>query len=110
MRNRWDYYSIEDGPIKKVRYRFLKKDLQESKEAMKVIKQVTNLRLVSAVLYTGGSGLIIGGISSLTNSEGNSIPPALIIGAVAFNANFFLLNTKRDKLLHAIEIYNAEVR
>jgi hypothetical protein len=60
MRNRWDYYSIEDGPIKKVRYRFLKKDLQESKEA--------------------------------------------------FNANFFLLNTKRDKLLHAIEIYNAEVR
>lgn len=110
MKNRWDFYTIGDGPIKKVRYRFLKKDLQESKEAMKIIKQVSNLRLVSGVLYLGGSALIIGGISSPANSEGNSIPPAVIIGAIAFNANFFLLNTKRNKLLKAIDVYNTEMK
>lgn len=110
MRNRWDYYSIDNGPLKKVRYRFLKKDLQESTEAMKVIKQVINLRVVSAVLYTGGTALIVGGVSSLANTEDNSIPPALIVGAIAFNANFFLLDTKRNKLLQAIEVYNTDMK
>lgn len=110
MRNRWDYYSIDNGPLKKVRYRFLKKDLQGSTEAMKVIKQVTNLRVVSAVLYTGGTALIVGGVAGLANSEENSIPPALIVGAIAFNANFFLLDTKRNKLLQAIEVYNNDMK
>lgn len=110
MRNRWDYYSIDNGPLKKVRYRFLKKDLQESTKAMKVVKQVTNLRIVSAVLYTGGTALIVGGVASLANTEDNSIPPGLIVGVIAFNANFFLLDTKRNKLLQAIEIYNSEIK
>ena len=109
MTNRWDYYSIDNGPLKKVRYRFLKNDLRESTEAMKVMKQVTNLRVVSTILYTGGSALIVGGVASLANAEDNSLPPALIVGAIAFNANFFLLQTKRNKLLQAINAYNAEV-
>ncbi len=110
MSNRWDYYSIDNGPLKKVRYRFLKKDLAQSPEAMKIMKKVKELRTLSGVLYLGGSALIIGGVSSLSGSKGSGIPPGIIIGAISFTANQFLLFAKRDKLIDAINAYNEEMK
>jgi hypothetical protein len=36
--NKWDLYSIDNGPLKKVNFRSLKNDLKESPDAMIIIK------------------------------------------------------------------------
>ncbi|MGC4021799.1 MAG: hypothetical protein QM734_07565 [Cyclobacteriaceae bacterium] len=110
---RWDYYSFENGPLKKMRFRFVKKDLKESPEAMKVIKKIKGLRVVSGLGYLGGSALIIGGAVSISNTkpgENPGFPPTLIAGALIFNINLFLLNSKREKMIEAIDAYNMEVK
>lgn len=114
MSNRWDYYSKDDGPLKKMRYRFLKKELTESAEAMKVIKKIKTLRYVSAGLYVGGSALIVSGIastaSSTDKSKSSGIPGGVIAGALTFTVNMILLNTKRNMLTDAIDAYNTEIK
>lgn len=106
--NRWDYYSINHGPLQKVRYRFLKNDLKESPKAMEVIRKIRGLRTLTGIFYVAGAGLIISGVTDLPNAKG--VPPTIIAGAVMYNVNFLLLNSKRNMLIEAIDAYNAEMK
>jgi hypothetical protein len=108
MTTRWDYYSIDNGPLQKVRFRFLKNDLKDSPKAMEIINKLKVTRTVTGILYVVGGGLIIGGMTSISNTKG--VPPTLIAGAVIYNVNFLLLNSKRSKLIKAIDAYNEDVR
>jgi hypothetical protein len=110
--NRWDYYSINNASVKKLRFRNIKKDLKGSSVAMKIIKEIKNLRVVSGIGYIGGTALIVGGVAASVNStdEGNhGFPPSVIIGAVVFNINLFLLDHKRNKMIESIKAYNKEM-
>jgi hypothetical protein len=106
--NRWDFYSVEGGPLKKTRYRFLRKELKDSKAAMKILNEIRAIRYVSAGLYLGGTALIVTGIANASGKSG--IPSGLIAGAAAFGVNRLLLDVKRNKLSDAIEAYNSEFR
>ncbi|MFM7430030.1 MAG: hypothetical protein ACKO1F_09040 [Flammeovirgaceae bacterium] len=106
--NRWDYYSINNGPLQKVRYRFLKNDLKDSPKAKEVIRKIKGIRTLTGVFYVAGAGLLISGVADLSNTKG--VPPTIIVGAVMYNVNFILLNSKRNMLIDAIDANNLEMK
>lgn len=112
-----DYYTKDDGEMKKMKLANLKLDLKDNSASMVYLEKVSGINKVNGILYGAGAAMIIGGIIATANSakKDESLPPGdssisispfVFIGAVVVNIPWFTKGTKRKKMQEALMLYD----
>ncbi len=109
---RHDYYRKDGSSFMKMTYANLKTDLADNAASVQTLKELSNLRKVTGVLYAVGASLLMVSIydsinQSSTDPNGSStISPLFATGVVCLAIPVFLHKAKRNKMLEALELYN----
>lgn len=99
----YDYYSMDSGELKKVKYKNLKVDLWESEESKEELKAFKRYRYLQIGLVTAGLGVAT--VTYLNNSN-ETMSPLTLTGLLVAGCSIAIEFPKRDALNNAIDFYN----
>ena len=100
----WQFYTKDQGVLKKGTHKNLKLDLQESPVSMKYLATYKKLSTVQISLAVVGAA-IIGQQLYVRRNEDTVLSPQMVLGAVMCGATYFLENPKADALWLAVDNY-----
>lgn len=100
----WQFYTKDQGVLKKGTHKNLKLDLQESPVSMKYLATYKKLSAVQISLAVVGAA-IIGQQLYVRRNEDTVLSPQMVLGAVMCGATYFLENPKADALWLAVDNY-----
>lgn len=106
-------YSKDGGPLKKMKYSFLKEDLSDNEASMEFVKKGNRLNITQAFLYVAGAAIIVAGIVQMDKNLEKStrentdleIPPVLIGGLITYYVPFFMQGAKQNAFYEALTTY-----
>lgn len=104
----YDYYNIDDLPVRKASYENLKIDLKDNEESMKHIKRFRNYKWLQMGLLGIGSGVVA---YDVIRQSGGAVKfnPFMAFGIVVGGSSYFLETPKQDELWFAADAYNTEM-
>ena len=100
----WQFYTKEEGELKRGNYKNLKVDLVESSASMHYVQTYRKLSTFQVSLAVAGAAVIAQQLIHNRNSD-NIISPGLVLGGVMCGATFFFENPKADALWLAVDNY-----
>jgi hypothetical protein len=110
------YFQKGNGLIKKVSYENLQYDLKDSQPSMAKLGEVKKMRDGATAAYVLSGAVLLGGLihtAKLNEQEGPppyeatlKISPAFFVGVIGLAIPSFTKNSREEKLIKAIKIYN----
>ena len=100
----WQFYTKDNGILKKGNYKNLSVDLAESPASLKYLNTFKNLTRLQVSLALIGAG-IIGQQLYVRRNESNVLSPQIVLGGLMCGATYFFENPKRDALWLAVDNY-----
>ena len=108
-------YEKDGGPIKRMKYTNLKKDIRSCRASMSLLKKGNGYRISQMLLYGVGGALVTHGIvTGLSNNDRElpppgetriSIPPTFVAGAIGLLIPRFLNRAKQNYFVKALKAY-----
>ena len=104
----FDYYNIQDQPVREANYRNLVVDLKDNTESMKHLKRYRNYKWLQMGLIGLGSGVVA---YDVIRQSGSAVKfnPFMAFGFVIGGSSYFLETPKHDELWLAADSYNTEM-
>jgi hypothetical protein len=101
----WQFYTKDEGELKRGNYKNLKIDLSESTASMRYLKSYKRLATLQISMAAVGAGIIAQQLFVRKN-ESTVLSPQMILGGIMCGATFFFENPKADALWLAVDNYN----
>jgi hypothetical protein len=100
----WQFYTKDEGDLKKGIYKNLKNDLTESPASLKYLQTFKRLNTLQISLAVAGAA-IIGQQLYARRNEDTVLSPQMVLGGIMCGATFFFEGPKADALWLAVDNY-----
>jgi len=100
----WQFYTKDEGDLKKGVYKNLKKDLTESPASLRYLQTYKRLNTIQISLAVAGAA-IIGQQLYARRNEDTVLSPQMVLGGIMCGATFFFEGAKADALWLAVDNY-----
>ncbi|MFM9986584.1 MAG: hypothetical protein ACKVOK_15190 [Flavobacteriales bacterium] len=104
----YEYYNIDEKPVREATYGNLRIDLQDNEESMKHLKKYRRYKWLQMGLLGLGSGVVA---YDVIRQSGGAVKfnPFMAFGIVIGGSSYFMETPKEDELWFAADAYNTEM-
>ncbi len=104
----YEYYNIDDQPVREATYANLKIDLKDNAESMNHLKKYRRYKWLQMGLLGIGSGVVA---YDVIRQSGGAVKfnPFMACGIVIGGSSYFMETPKEDELWFAADAYNTEM-
>ncbi len=106
--NMYEYYNIDDQPVREATYGNLRIDLKDNEESMKHLQRYRRYKWLQMGLLGLGSGVVV---YDVIRQSGGAVKfnPFMAFGIVIGGSSYFMETPKDDELWFAADAYNTEM-
>ncbi|MCC6599419.1 MAG: hypothetical protein IT223_01960 [Crocinitomicaceae bacterium] len=101
----FQYYTKNNGPVKKANYKNLKADLSDNPLSAHSMKNYRNYRILQVAMVLAGAGLVSMDIARQSN-QAVQFTPWMATGIVIGGSSYFLESAKENEKWLAVDSYN----